>query len=506
MKLGKVHGDALNQDSLIQVKQLLRKHLEAHRRMFAGSKNRRALSLVQEPVESEVDTLLLQARGEAPQSGQIFGILKQMKESFETNLASAQTNEASAKDTYASMKGSKTTEINAAQELIDSKKAEMASTDEKNAAAKEDLVDTNTLLASDSTFLVNLKDKCDTATADYMARSKVRNEEIKAVAEAMEILNGDDAKDLMRFVQVSSARVSKNRENAAKFVSQVGKKLKNPRFAALSMSMRLDSFTKVKESISEMIKGLKQTQEDEKNKKDFCNKALHDNSMKNTEKTNLKEDLNAAIADLETTKVTLGDEIAALKADIAQAQTEMKRASELRLAENTEFQMTIMDQKATQEILTKALDRLKDFYSKKSFLQTSRQPGYKKNAGSSSVLVMLQHIIDDSKAEEASTVASENAAGAAYQSYTSDSNAAIEAMSKSVINKNEELAKTDANKVLAEGNLRATDADLLSLLKTYQTLHTDCDYLLKYFDVRQQKRAEEVEALQQAAGIFSGAR
>jgi len=507
MTLGKTQSAALSQESLMQVKQLLKKHLWSHHRTFAGAKSKGRLSLMQEPVESEVDSLLQQAGEYAPQSGQIFGILKQMKESFETNLVSAQDTEASAKDSFASMKASKTAEIKSATELIDSKTALKASTNEKNAAAKEDLDDTNAILASDTKFLANLKDKCDTATADYMARSKVRNEEIKAVAEAMEILTGDDAKDLLlKFVQVSSARVSKNRDNAANFVAQLGRKLKNPRFAGLSMSMRLDSFTKVKASIDEMITGLKQTQKDEKEKKDFCNTALHENSMKTTAKTNLKEDLTASIADLETSQGILADEIKALKAEIAVAQTEAKRASELRLAENSEFQSTIMDQKATQEILTKALDRLKEFYVKKSFLQTARQPGYKKNAGSSPVLVMMQKIIDDSKAEEAATVAAENEATAAYTSYVADSNAAIEAMSTSVINKSEELAKVDESKAVAEGTLRATDADLLSLLKTYQTLHTDCDYLLKYFDLRQEKRAEEIEALQQAKAIFSGAK
>merc|ERR1719160_2115445 len=99
-----------------------------------------------------------------------------MKESFETNLKSAQTEEGSAKETFASMKASKTEEITAAEELIDSKTAELASTEEKNAASKEDLEDTNAVVAADTKFLANLKAKCDTATADYMARSKIRNE------------------------------------------------------------------------------------------------------------------------------------------------------------------------------------------------------------------------------------------------------------------------------------------------------------------------------------------
>merc|ERR1719160_1180283 len=294
-------------------------------------------------------------------------------------------------------------------------------------------------------------------------------------------------------------KLSRNRDRASNLVSTLAKKMNKPKLNALAMSMRLDAFTKVKASIDEMIAELKTTQKDEVEKKDYCIKALHDNEMETTAKTNTKADLTQLIADLETSKTTLADEIAQLKADIATAQTEMKKASEIRLAENTEFQMTIMDQKATQEILKKALDRLKAFYAKASLLQKSaRQPGYKKNSGASSVMTMIGHIIDESKEEEKETIAAENEAGLAYQTFVEDNSAAIESMSKSVINKSEELAKADQSKAEAEGNLRATEADLLSLLKTYQTLHTDCDFLLKYFDVRQTKRAEEIEALQQA--------
>merc|ERR1719498_228071 len=185
-----------------------------------------------------------------------------MKESMETNLKSSTDEEATAKDTYASMKASKEEEISAATELIESKKAELASTDEKNAASKEDLEDTSATVAADTKFLAELKDKCDTATADYQARSKVRNEEIQAVAEAMEILQGDDARDLLlKFVQVSSARkLSLNRDRrdrASKLISQMAKKLNRPKLNALAMSMRLDAFTKVKENIDTMVAELK---------------------------------------------------------------------------------------------------------------------------------------------------------------------------------------------------------------------------------------------------------
>jgi len=207
----------------MQVKQVLKKQFAATHRTMSRSQNRAAMSLIQEPsTESEVDSLLQQS-GEAPQSGAIFGILKQMKESMETSLDTGKTEEKTAIETYGSMKASKEEEIAAAEELIDSKTAELASTDEKNVASKEDLADTQATVDADTKFLASLKDKCDSATADYNARSKVRNDEIQAVAEAMEILTGDDAKDLLlKFVQVSSRRESRlHRGRASDFMAKL---------------------------------------------------------------------------------------------------------------------------------------------------------------------------------------------------------------------------------------------------------------------------------------------
>merc|ERR1719301_48190 len=117
----------------MQLKQVLKKQFSVTHRMMSRSQKKTVMSLIQEPsTESEVNSLLQQA-GEAPQSGAIFGILKQMKESFETNLATSTTEETEAKETFASMKASKEEEITAAKELIESKTAELASTDEKNA-------------------------------------------------------------------------------------------------------------------------------------------------------------------------------------------------------------------------------------------------------------------------------------------------------------------------------------------------------------------------------------
>merc|ERR1719301_116811 len=181
-----------------------------------------------------------------------------MKESFETNLAESQKDEETAKAEYAEMKSAKEEEISAGEELIDSKKVELGDTDKKNAMAKEDLHDTGATLAADTDFLANLKTKCEKAASEYAARSKIRNEEIKAVSETIGILTDDDAKDLLlKFVQFSSTRSrvtsAARAEQAAKLMQQAPGKLNRPRLSQLAMSMRISGLEEVSGKIGKMI-------------------------------------------------------------------------------------------------------------------------------------------------------------------------------------------------------------------------------------------------------------
>merc|ERR1719311_152680 len=132
----------------------------------------------------------------APQSGEIFGILSQMKETFETNLANSQKEEMQNQKAYNDLKSAKESEIKAGQEQADTKTVELGEVDEKNAQDKQDLEDTQDTLAADSDFLANLKEKCANMDAEYEERTKTRQMEIQAVSKALEFLSSDEAHDL----------------------------------------------------------------------------------------------------------------------------------------------------------------------------------------------------------------------------------------------------------------------------------------------------------------------
>merc|ERR1719438_65856 len=51
----------------------------------------------------------------------------------------------------------------------------------------------------------------------------------------------------------------------------------------------------------------------------------------------------------------------------------------------------------------------------------------------------------------------------------------------------------------------ATAKELMSTMQYIQSLHNECDWLLKYFDVRQEARASEIDALGKAKAVLNGA-
>merc|ERR1719324_1873746 len=150
---------------------------------------------------------------------------------------------------------------------------------------------------------------------------------------------------------------------------KLSQKFSDPRLSTLAQQAKLDAFTKVKKSISDMVDNLMKEKEDEIKHKDFCVEELNNNErdIENTERD--KADKQAKIDDLTVTIDELGKAMEGLKLEIAEMQVQMKRAGEDREKENKNFQMEIADQRATQKLLTAALGILKGFYDKAVLVQ-----------------------------------------------------------------------------------------------------------------------------------------
>jgi len=446
-------------------------------------------------------------------SGEIFGVLKQLDDEMKADLKEAQEKEANRAATFAELRAAKTSEIEAGEKMAETKEDEKAQTDNDLAEAKEDLGQTQGALAEDDKFSGNLKKTCDEAGANFEKRKESRLAEIQAVAETIEILTGDEAKDAMSttfsFVQTAAEKSEKRaRQQAASLL----RRSRSPELSMLATSVELNAFTKVKAEIDKMIATLKAQSADEVKKNDWCKDELQQNEMQTMKTKDLQADLEAKAASLESTIKTLVEEIEKANLAISQNKVDLQRASANRKQENMDFQKTVADQTATAEVLNKALDKLATFYDEAALVQTKKQTPpmpqaeYSKSKGAGGVMSMIEKLIYDTKDITAKSKKSENEAQAAYETLIADTNDAVAGLTKEVVSKTK--AKGQAKKDLSLTNSDLADAvrEIEDLGKTNVDLHADCDYVMKNFMIRQKARGDEVEALQQAKQILSGAR
>jgi len=464
-----------------------------------------------------------------PQSGQIFGILKQMKEDFDKDLAEEQKAEQKSLEEFKQLKETQLAQIDTAQKSIMQYDQDLARLGEQNAEALKELEDVESQLAMDQEFLQKLQEKCADTDADFDKRVKSRLEEIAAVEDTIVILNSDETfavadKTVNSFLQVSSTVEEKaQRAQAVAVLQKAAGQSKQPMLALLAISAQLDVFTKVKEEINKMVVQLQAQQKDEIAHRDNCVDSLNTNKRETTEGYDNKASLETKIADLEQSIKTNTQNIEAATQAIAEVQTQMKRRSETREGENADYQTTVQDQRLTQMILQKAIDRMSQVYA---FLE-SRQPGaphvqtsgthtdpgngpakFKDNAsnhaGGKRVLAMLADVMNDSKKIEDEAINAEDSSQNAYENFMKDSNKMIIHTSKMINDLTEAKAKDRSDLTMAKTDFKQTMSELEGLNNEAGDLHKSCDYLLQNFDLRQQSRAAEIDALNEAKNILSG--
>jgi hypothetical protein len=458
------------------------------------------------------------------QSGEIFGILKQLLEEMGGDLSDTEAKEAQQKADAKALLAELKTQLDEAEKMLMSKEMALAENGKALTDAKENMADAETSLDADSKFLKQVIDMCGQMDTHFEERIKTRNLELAAIAEALKMLTSDDARDLFTstlgsFVQLSSRkRVKTARERASDVLRKAGSKSKDTQLIALSTTVALDGFEKVKKAINEMITDLKTQQADEVKHKDFCTKEFQKNDMDTIAKTDEKKDLDSKIEVLTEQLASLTDEIAKTKEALEQTKVELMSASMDRVAENKAFQDAVADQRATQALLEKVQVRLAKFYTEGSpaLVQGKaqakhKQPAppvqiveYKKNGGASPVITMLDNLIHDAALLEKEAITDENTAQTEYEAYVKDSNDSMDAKIRSITNLVETKATTETELQDTTTSSEQAAQDLESLSAYAADLHKACDFTLKNFDLRQAARGAEIEALQQALAILSG--
>merc|ERR550537_2009519 len=217
----------------------------------------------------------------APQSGQIVGILKAMKDDMEAELKEAVEEEAKAVAGFGDLKASKEKEIEMATEAIETKMGRAGELAVSVVQTKDALEDANEEAADTTKFLATLESDCATKEKEMAERTKMRNMEITAISEAIGILNEDDSLDVFKkalpssfvqtvgFLQKGDSKASRARKAQALLAAVAGKTKDvhlNLMLYSLNSKLKMKSgaFEEVKKMIDDMVVLLgKQQKEDE---------------------------------------------------------------------------------------------------------------------------------------------------------------------------------------------------------------------------------------------------
>merc|ERR1719407_339837 len=252
----------------------------------------------------ELTAFLSNDQNYAPQSGQITGILKQMDDRMNADLAEATGTENGAIKAYNELMAAKEKEVGALTKAIEEKMVRLGKLQVEIVEMKDDLDDTAKALLEDKKFLADLEKNCATKADEHAANQKLRGEELLALADTIKILNDDDALELFKKtlpgasasllqVKVSEAAV---RASALKAIKRAPHSV-HLDFIALAIQGKKIGFEKVIKMIDEMVVTLKTEQADDDAKKEYCAKEfdLADDKKKELERS--ISDLEKAIAD-----------------------------------------------------------------------------------------------------------------------------------------------------------------------------------------------------------------
>merc|ERR1712129_34427 len=96
-------------------------------------------------------------------------------------------------------------------------------------------------------------------------------------------------------------------------------------------------------------------------------------------------------------------------------------------------------------------------------------------------------------------------AQADYERFVKDSNDLIKSLESAITAKSKAIAASRGESAEADSDLQNTNDELESLSDYTADLHNQCDFVLKNFELRQKARLQEMEAIQAAKSILSGA-
>mmetsp|Transcript_18060 Transcript_18060/g.33577 ORF Transcript_18060/g.33577 Transcript_18060/m.33577 type:complete len:688 (-) Transcript_18060:104-2167(-) len=469
--------------------------------------------------------------GYVPKSGEIVGILKTIKDEMEAELADITETEKKSVADSEGLVAAKKKEIASLTKSIETKSVLIGELGVAIAQQENDLENTKESLAEDQAFLANLDENCAAKTSEWEEFKKMSNAELVALTETIKMLSDDDALELFKktlpaassFMQVQTSTQSV-RQRALQTLSSLQSSDPGVDFVQMALHGGQMGFDKIIKMIDALMAELKKDQADDDAKKAYCEDQFDISEDKKKGLDQDISDLDVQISNGEETMSTLKSELADLATQIKELDGQVAEATKVRKEEHDDFVETMAGNKAAKELLSYAMNRLNKFYRPNLYKATPKVEvaalaqsgvapppppeadlGYSKKEESKGVMALIETIIKDLEKEDLEMTGEEKGAQSMYEKFMADAAEKRATMSKASVDKESALAETETDVMTAKDSLKGKKGEVMDLGKYVSSLHGECDWLLKYFDVRAAARTGEIDSLEKAKAVLSGA-
>merc|ERR1719393_762669 len=387
---------------------------------ISGDEKAKVQKLLQTEDSDEDLTLQPQATTSSYENhgGGILDTLTELKEKAETSLSQARKAEMEANHAYELLKQSIDMELSTMQKRMGAATNERSSTEETMHAASEELEETKKSKAADEAYLSDLKMDCAAKAKEWTERQHSVAEELAAVAKAKEILSSGVKVFLQVKRSVDDVDAAK-RQRVVTILRNLAQEGHVYALSQLASEAQSDQFAKIRGLIESMIDRLMKEAAEEADQKMFCDTEIDKSRAKQKELSSKADMHSVRIEKSEAGKAKLKEQISTLNMEIAEIDSGMKEATELRTKEKTEFEASSAEYKQSADAVANAIQVLQSYYSEGSFVQkrASEAPelgGAKSDIGST-IISMLEAAESEFTELLADSTAAENAAAEAFE-------------------------------------------------------------------------------------------
>jgi hypothetical protein len=491
----------------------------------------------------------------SPANGEIIGILQGLQDEVVEKIAELKKAEEAGIVSYDEVIAARNRELEPIQAMVEEKMMRVGEIPVAIVQMKNDLGDTGEQIVEDKKFLADLDTNCATKQKFFEENVAMRGQEIQALADTIKVLNDDDALELFKktlpgassFLQISETTADMQGRAASALETVKGRNI-GVDFIVLSLQGKAQGSDKIGKLIDDLTATLKKEGADDLKKKEYCARQFDEaDDKKKVAETELGNH-ESTISDLESVPAQLAEEIDALGDGIRELDKSVTEATEQRKEEAAAYTPLMANNAAAKELILFAKNRLNKFYNPKLYKAPTRElsdedratmaaggtlapngptggiagtgigfvqqlppppaavEAYsKKGEQSNGVIALMDLLVKDLDKEMLEAEATEKYAQKDYDNFMADAAKKRTADAQALSDKEGALADTKARLSEVADAKTASERDLMAVGEYISKLHAECDWLLKYFDMRKQIRTLEIEALQKAKAILAGA-